>query len=213
MNRRLSKYALDPDNKKMYRGRAEQWSEYTEKWQSYHEKQLAKAEKSGIIDSKNKKAPIISMNNNSIEQPIEQRNTGKGNPNAVLTYGVSLNNRQSDLLNKLPDYDSRCIVLKKTVKLSDLSALTAYTGDEFAMFTKGSDRLIIRGNKVSVNIDIKAAQRLAEQGYRWSGHTHPGSDISSMFASGGDVTILEQFKQKSSVIYNSKGQFLTFGKE
>ena len=50
MNRRLSKYALDPDNKKMYRGRAEQWSEYTEKWQSYHEKQLAKAEKSGIIN-------------------------------------------------------------------------------------------------------------------------------------------------------------------
>ena len=49
MNRRLSKYALDPDNKKMYRGRAEQWAEYTEKWQSYHEKQLAKAEKSGII--------------------------------------------------------------------------------------------------------------------------------------------------------------------
>ena len=30
MNRRLSKYALDPDNKKMYRGRADQWSEYTE---------------------------------------------------------------------------------------------------------------------------------------------------------------------------------------
>ena len=49
MYKRLSKYALDPDNKKMYRGRAEQWSEYTEKWQSYHEKQLANAEKSGII--------------------------------------------------------------------------------------------------------------------------------------------------------------------
>ena len=49
MNRRLSKYALDPDNKKMYRGRAEQWARYTEKWQSYHEKQLAKSEKAGII--------------------------------------------------------------------------------------------------------------------------------------------------------------------
>lgn len=49
MNKRLSKYALDPDNKKMYRGRAEQWAGYTEKWQSYHEKQLAKSEKDGII--------------------------------------------------------------------------------------------------------------------------------------------------------------------
>ena len=37
MNKRLSKYALDPDNKKTYQGRAEQWAEYTEKWQSYHE--------------------------------------------------------------------------------------------------------------------------------------------------------------------------------
>ena len=37
MYRRLEKYALDPGNKKMYRDRAEQWAEYTEKWQSYHE--------------------------------------------------------------------------------------------------------------------------------------------------------------------------------
>lgn len=49
MNRRLSKYALDPDNKKTYQGRAEQWAVYTEKWQSYHEKQLEKAVGSGII--------------------------------------------------------------------------------------------------------------------------------------------------------------------
>ena len=57
MNKRLSKYALDPDNKKMYRGRAKQWAEYTEKWQSYHEKQLEKAEKSGIIKT-NTSLPI-----------------------------------------------------------------------------------------------------------------------------------------------------------
>ncbi len=49
MNRRLSKYALDPENQKTYQSRAEKWAEYTEKWQSYHENQLAKAEKSGII--------------------------------------------------------------------------------------------------------------------------------------------------------------------
>lgn len=49
MNKRLSKYALDPDNKKLYGGRKDQWSAYAEKWQSYHEKQLEKAEKSGII--------------------------------------------------------------------------------------------------------------------------------------------------------------------
>ncbi len=49
MNRRLSKYALDPDNKKMYRGRAEQWADYTEKWSDYHKKLLEKAVQSAII--------------------------------------------------------------------------------------------------------------------------------------------------------------------
>lgn len=49
MYKRLGKYALDPDNKKMYHDRAHQWSEYTAKWHDYHEKQLAKAEKSGTI--------------------------------------------------------------------------------------------------------------------------------------------------------------------
>ena len=62
MNKRLSKYALDPDNKKMYRGRAEQWAEYTEKWQSYHEKQLAKAGKSGII---------YKSTNNTVKQELQ----------------------------------------------------------------------------------------------------------------------------------------------
>lgn len=34
-----------------------------------------------------------------IELPIEQKYTGKGNPNAVLTFGIELNNRQKDLLS------------------------------------------------------------------------------------------------------------------
>lgn len=83
---------------------------------------------------------------NSIEKPIElsieQKHTGKGNPNAVLTFGVELNNRQKDLLEKLSEFDSKVIVDKKSVNM----ALTAHTGDEFALFTKGKDRLIIRGN-------------------------------------------------------------------
>ena len=52
MYKRLGKYALDPGNKTEYLARADQWAEYTQKWQSYHEKQLAKAEKSGIIREK-----------------------------------------------------------------------------------------------------------------------------------------------------------------
>ena len=149
----------------------------------------------------------------SIDMPIEQRNTGKGNPNAVLTFGVELNNRQKELLGKLPGYDSRIIVEKDSVNMTDLSALTAYTGDEFAMFTKGNERLIIRGSQTSVNIDTYQAKALAGEGYRWSGHTHPGNDTFCLLPSHGDKEILRVFKQSTSSIYNSKGQFATFGKE
>lgn len=147
-----------------------------------------------------------------IEQPIEQRNTGKGNANAVLTFGVELNNRQRNLLEKLPEFDSRVTVDKKSINMADLSALTAYTGDEFAMFTKGNERLIFRGNSYMVNIGIETAKTLSESGYKWSGHTHPGTDFLCMQPSDGDYSILYCFNQESTVIYNSKGNFRTFNK-
>lgn len=148
----------------------------------------------------------------SIENPIEQQHTGKGNPNAILHFDTELNNRQSKILEQLPEYDSRIIVDKNAVSMIDLSALTAKTGDEFAMFTKGSERLIIRGNAYIVNINIESAKALASQGYRWSGHTHPGFDENCLQASDGDYDILDCFSQTESVIFNSKGDFQTFEK-
>lgn len=156
-----------------------------------------------VIDTK--RTDDIMINN-----PIEQRNTGKGKANAVWSYGVPLNNRQQKLLDAMPQYDSRIIVSKNHVNMTDLAALTAETGVEFAMFTKGGDRLIIRGDSYSVNVDIETAQKLAEEGYKWSGHTHPGLDTFVLQASEGDYLILKQFKQKVSVIYNAKGDFRTF---
>ncbi len=149
---------------------------------------------------------------NSIELPIEQRNTGKGNPNAVLIFDVDLSNRQKELLEALPEIDSSCAVKKNNVNMKDLSALTAKTGVEFAMFTKENERLIIRGDRYSVNIDIEKAEQLKMAGYRWSGHTHPGTDFLSMQPSDGDYAILDCFNQENAVIYNSKGDFRTFEK-
>lgn len=142
----------------------------------------------GIIEKKEIE-PLGSIN--SIEYPIEQRNTGKGNPNAVLMFGVELNNRQKGLLEKLPEFDSRIIVEKNSVNMADLSALTAHTGHEFAMFTKGNERLILRGNSYMVNIDIAKAKELSKIGYKWSGHTHPGIDFLCMQPSDGVYAVLK----------------------
>jgi len=112
----------------------------------------------------------------------------------------------------LKGYDSRTAVNKKDASMKDLSALTAVTGDEFAMFTKGQERLIIRGDKEHVSVNETMASELNAQGYKWSGHTHPGIEKGFTLPSDGDVLILKQFKQETSVIYNSKGQYSTFGK-
>lgn len=152
------------------------------------------------------------MKISNIESPIEQSHTGKGNPNAILIIGVELNNRQKKLFDFLSEYDSRVLVNKSEVNMSDLSAFTAVTGDEFTMFTKGNNRLVIRGDKSGVNVDKAEAKKLASEGFKWSGHTHPGTDFLCMQPSDGDYSILDSFKQEISVIYNSKGDFRTFEK-
>jgi hypothetical protein len=150
------------------------------------------------------------MNDKNIALPIDHVHTGKGRPNAITHFGKPLSNRQQALLDKLPDYESRAIVAKSDVSMKDLAALTAKVGVEFVMFTRGSRRLIVRGNAYHVNIDTDEALKLVEQGYRWSGHTHPGFDESALITSGGDIDILSIFPQDESVIYNSLGQHKQF---
>lgn len=176
------------------------------------EKTVDKSSKSDIIKIEDVKNMTISSIERPIEMPIEQRHTGKGNPNAVITFGVELNNRQKKLLEQLTEFDSRIFTEKSSVNMADLSALTANIGHEFAMFTKGEERLIIRGNEYKVEIDVEAAKKLSSQGYRWSGHTHPGTDFLCMQPSDGDYAVLDCFKQSNAVIYNSKGNFRTFEK-
>ena len=141
---------------------------------------------------------------------IENKHTGVGEPWAILRHGKPLNNRQQGLLDKLPEYGSRVVVGKDDVSMMDLSALTAKVGVEFAMFTRGQERLIVRGDERRVNISAHKAVELNRMGYKWSGHTHPGDGLNVLRSSPGDDTILKAFNQRTSVIYNSVGQYRTF---
>ncbi|GBU22453.1 hypothetical protein R80B4_02362 [Fibrobacteres bacterium R8-0-B4] len=144
---------------------------------------------------------------------IENKYTGVGVPSDIYNHGKPLNIRQQALLNKLPEYNSRAVVGKDDASMNDLSALTAKEGVEFAMFTRGAERLIIRGNDELVDIDTKSAVELSAQGYKWSGHTHPGGSKMVLSPSRGDKAILKAFNQSISVIYNSIGQYQTFDKK
>lgn len=148
--------------------------------------------------------------NVKINSPIERRNSSKGRPQAINIFGVELNARQKRLLAQLPDYRSSVLVAKKSVNMKDLSALTAATGSEFALFTKRGKRLIVRGDMKSVDIGVEAAEELAKSGFKWSGHTHPGTDDLTRFASAGDIQVLKAFGQSQSVIYDSNGRYEVF---
>jgi hypothetical protein len=148
----------------------------------------------------------------SIDSPIERGQT-KGNPNAISHFGIPLSAKQKRLLDKLPGYDNRVTVRKTEVNMTDLSALTAETGDEFSLFTKSNERLVVRGDNKSVNIDYITAKELSDKGYKWSGHTHPGNNKLVLLASDGDYEVLNAFLQIKSVIYNSSGDYLLFNKE
>lgn len=187
----------------------------TQAWKDY-KNLIEKSQNSVTLDTKESIIETDKENNKGkiqMIENIEQRNNGKGNASAIIHFGTGLNNRQKDMLTKLPDYDSRYIASKKDIRMSDLSALTAETGVEFAMFTKGQERLIIRGNETSVNVTNVLAKELKLQGYRWSGHTHPGTTKLCLMPSDGDKNILDQFEQPRTAIYNSIGKWYILEKE
>jgi hypothetical protein len=149
---------------------------------------------------------IIPIRGGIINKPIEG-----AFPADVAYNAKELSVRQQRLLDKLPGYDSRVIVNKRDVSMLDLSALTAKTGDEFAMFTKAGQRLIVRGDTEMVPLDEIELTRLRDLGYRLSGHTHPGTSMTDLIASGGDIETLRILEQGQSVIYNALGKYAVFG--
>ncbi|WP_123646422.1 hypothetical protein [Lysobacter enzymogenes] len=132
-------------------------------------------------------------------------NAATGNPAAISRGFGTLNSRQASVLEQLPEFGSSAII-HKSFGQRDLAALTAATGDEFAMFSTGGRRLVFRGNFGSVPITPDMASELASQGWRWSSHTHPGYEVGVLRSSPGDQAVLGAMGGKQSAIFNSMGQ-------
>ncbi len=131
----------------------------------------------------------------------------KGNPKAIWRGYASLSRIQQEVLNQLPGKGSQKLIPKGIFKLKDLAALSASTGDEFAMFTMAGRRLIMRGTRDGVPVNQELAASLAKKGWRWSAHTHPDGSLRS---SAGDRLILSEFGNKQSAILTSEGTWKLF---
>lgn len=87
--------------------------------------------------------------------------------------------------------------------MKDLLKMTNVTGDEFNMFTKGSERLIIRGEGNIINVpNQQFLDELTQGKYgKFSGHTHPPG--SSITPGPKDRPFLDMMKQKRSAIWGN----------
>ncbi len=160
--------------------------------------------------------PTMSPYNPQATAPVETdvirepRNTSVGRPSAISLMGANLSKKQTALNEQLTSYNARIEVPKKSVGMKDLSALTAKNRVEYSLFTKDNIRLIIRGDETHVQITPDIARAMAKDGWKWSGHTHKGTEQIDTQASDGDLLILKAFGQKRSLIYNALGLWGTF---
>ncbi|MBZ4416289.1 RHS repeat-associated core domain-containing protein [Myxococcus sp. RHSTA-1-4] len=129
-----------------------------------------------------------------------------GNPAAIVRGMGELSPIQHSVLTQLNDAGTQTLISKRLFGSNDLAALTAATGDEFAMFTTGGRRLLVRGTADSVPISPAIAAQLRAKGWRWSAHTHPGISTNVLRSSVGDRAVLEAMDGSQSAILNSLGE-------
>lgn len=142
-------------------------------------------------------------NKNSIE--LESKNAQYKEYLYQLSHGkVSLKKHQENILNRFSNGSIFVEMKKRDVKLDDLAALTATTGTEFALFTKGKNVILLKGSYSSCTIPASLLQRLTEEQWIFTGHSHPTT--TKIMASGADRNVLKRFTwQKKSYIIDLNG--------
>jgi hypothetical protein len=153
----------------------------------------------------------------ALEDALEisaSRDPNVGNPAAISRGYAELSTRQAGLLARLSSDGARTIVNKADVSIRDIAALTAKTGDEFAIFTNGSRRLILRGDNGRIQISAELLNQLKSEGWRWTAHSHPSVDGIGFEqiarASAGDQAVLKALGQEQSLIVNARGDINIF---
>ncbi len=141
----------------------------------------------------------------------------RGNPRAIVRGVGELSSSQRAILSQLDSPGAQVLLRKSSVTQTDLAALTAETGDEFAMFTTGGRRLVVRGRPEGYHgiIDGDWAASMRAQGWRWSAHSHPiyeGVPTRNFLRSSAeDQALIGIFGQNQSAIMNSVGERRLFG--
>ena len=127
----------------------------------------------------------------------------------LRTHRAELKGRQAEILKLVPDRDGVATLRKKQVRVKDLAALTAHTGDEFALFTKGRRAIIYHGSPNGCTITGKTSDQIITERWEWVAHSHPTT--TQLYPSREDINALKRFTwQKDSSIIDLNGSTITF---
>lgn len=107
---------------------------------------------------------------------------------------VKLNRHQRELLAQLQKPGDMVELPKKLLRMGDMVKLSGNQGVEFALFTKGGRRRLMRGDFNSVPFTPGMGKKWAKQGWKWSGHVHPVSKGSMLEHSGYRAADMLQYR-------------------
>jgi hypothetical protein len=162
---------------------------------------------SGLV----KKIITVVLPRKGISFPVENEK--------IFQQPIKLNRHQRWLVEQLKKPGDLIEMPKKMLSINDMIKLSAHECVEFALFTRWSQRILMRGDVTYVPFTPGMAKKWAKRGWRWSGHTHPhGGNIpltpSSGIGKSHDAAVLWRFSQygtqRYSVVYDWDGNWRVF---
>ncbi len=127
----------------------------------------------------------------------------------VSSGSYALEKRHKFLLDKIPNSGEWTRVKSHQATIEDLAALTAYTKDEFALFSGKGYKYIFHGERKRWSLPNDAFKEICNKKMIWEGHSHPYPG--DLTASPEDIKTLKLLTwQKKSTIIDIEGTKKTF---
>lgn len=127
----------------------------------------------------------------------------------LFNGNVTLRKKQKEALSKVPEAGNWNYFRNKEVTIQDLAALTAATGDEFALFSGRNGKIVIHGNSMKWNIPEDAWNEINNHQMTWLAHSHP--TMANLRESPEDIETLKLFTwQAKSCIVDLNGSVKEF---
>jgi hypothetical protein len=117
--------------------------------------------------------------------------------------------RQMDLLSQLNAPGKSVVVERSSMNLENLAQLTKEMNREFALLTRGDQRMLIAGDTVSVPLTPDQMRQLSQEGWKLTAHSH----LSGLAVSKGDGNLVREAGQKRSILVDSENGRLSYTPE